>query len=169
MEILQLWVNLPGRLKMTKPRYHGVQADGIPAIITDHGKATVHLISGVWGGHTGPISSLTGIFMTTISLKAGGKVGFGSLEGRSVFLYVVSGVAEVNGAAVKAMNLVNLDLEGDTVEIAADGDAVLLFGHGTPINEPVVAHGPFVMNTRQEILDAIRDYQAGLFDAVGAA
>ena len=169
MEILQLWVNLPGRLKMTPPRYQGVQANEIPAITADQGRATVNLISGSWGGRTGPVSSLTGIFMSTIALKAGGKVGFGSLGGRSVFLYVVSGEVSVNSAPAAAMNLVDLDLEGDTVEIAAGSDAVLLFGHGEPIREPVVAHGPFVMNTQQEIRDAIRDYQAGLFDAVSAA
>ena len=169
MEILQLWVNLPGRLKMTQPRYHGVQADEIPAITADQGRATVNLISGSWGGRTGPISSLTGIFMSTIDLQAGGKVGFGSLGGRSAFLYVVSGEVRVNGTPASAMNLVDLDLAGETVEIAATKDAVLLFGHGDPIGEPVVAHGPFVMNTRQEIMDAIRDYQAGLFDAIGAA
>ena len=168
MEILQLWVNLPGRLKMTRPRYQGVQAGEIPSVTADQGRATVNLIAGSWGGRTGPISSLTGVFMSTIALKAGGKVGFGSLAGRSVCLYVVSGEVTVNGVAATGMNLVDLDLEGDTLEITASGDTVLLFGHGQPIGEPVVAHGPFVMNTHQEINEAIRDYQAGLFDAVSA-
>jgi quercetin 2,3-dioxygenase len=169
MEILQLWVNLPARLKMTRPRYTGVQQEEIPALTADQGKATVNLISGAWGGQAGPIASLTGIFMTTIALRAGGRVGFGSLAGRNVFLYVVRGHIEVNGKAAAPWTLVELDLEGDTVEMVAADDAVLLFGHGEPIGEPVVAHGPFVMNTRQEILDAIRDYQAGLFDKVSAA
>jgi redox-sensitive bicupin YhaK (pirin superfamily) len=168
MEILQLWVNLPGRLKMSTPRYLGVQADQIPALTADQGRATVNLIAGAWGGQTGPISSLTGIFMTTIDLKAGGRVGFGSLAGRNVFLYVVRGQVRVNGVAAASWNLVQLDLDGDMVEIVADEDAFVVFGHGEPINEPVVAHGPFVMNTREEIMQAMRDYQAGLFDAVSA-
>ncbi|RAK58360.1 pirin family protein [Phenylobacterium hankyongense] len=168
MEILQLWVNLPGRLKMSTPHYVGVQADQIPALTADQGRATVNLISGAWGGQTGPISSLTGIFMTTIDLKAAGRVGFGSLAGRNVFLYVVRGQVGVNGIAAAPWNLVQLDLDGDMVEIVADEDAFVVFGHGEPINEPVVAHGPFVMNTREEIVQAIRDYQAGLFDAVSA-
>nr|MEA2797494.1 quercetin 2,3-dioxygenase [Phenylobacterium sp.] len=168
LELLQLWVNLPGRLKMSPPRYVGVQADQIPAVNVDQGAATVHLISGTWGGHTGPVSSLTGVFMTTIDFKAGGKAGFGSLAGRNVFLYVVSGEVKVNGIAATAWHLAELDLEGDTVEIEAAEDAVVVFGHAEPLGEPVVAHGPFVMNTREEIVDAIRDYKAGLFDNVSA-
>ncbi|MFC3070375.1 pirin family protein [Phenylobacterium soli] len=168
MEILQLWVNLPARLKMTRPRYVGVQADQIPALTADDGRVTVRLISGRWGGREGPIASLTGVFMSVLELKKGGKAGFGSLGGRSVFLYLVRGEVKVNGVAASAQHLVELDLSGDTLEIEASSDAVLLFGHADPIGEPVVAHGPFVMNTRQEILDAIRDYQAGLFENISA-
>lgn len=167
LEILQLWVNLPGRLKMSRPRYVGLQAQDIPAIDCG-GTATVSLISGKWGGHEGPVASLTGVFMATISLKTGGHVGFGSLSGRNVFFYVARGDVKVNGVHVAQHHLVELDLAGDTVEIEGESEAVVAFGHADPIGEPVVAHGPFVMNTREEILDAIRDYQAGLFDNVSA-
>ncbi|MCR5875290.1 pirin family protein [Phenylobacterium sp. J426] len=167
LEILQLWVNLPGRLKMTRPKYTGVQADQIPALAAGDA-ATVRLISGAWGGATGPIGSLTDVFMTVIDFRPGGRVGFGSLGGRSVFLYVVAGEVTVNGVAAAPWHLVELDLAGDTVEIAAKGEAQVVFGHAQPIGEPVVSHGPFVMNTREEIVDAIRDYQAGLFDNVSA-
>lgn len=169
LELLQLWINLPGSLKMSPPRYVGLQADQIPAIAVDQGQATVNLISGSWSGRTGPIPSSTGVFMTTIALKAGGRAGFGSLGERNVFLYVVSGEVKANGAAVPAWTLAQFDLAGDLLEIVAAKDALVLFGHAEPIGEPVVAHGPFVMNTRQEIVDAIRDYEAGLFDNVGAA
>lgn len=167
LEILQLWVNLPGRLKMTRPKYTGVQADQIPALAAGDA-ATVRLISGAWGGATGPIGSLTDVFMTVIDFRPGGRVGFGSLGGRSVFLYVVAGEVTVNGVAAAPWHLVELDLAGDTVEIAAKAEAQVVFGHAQPIGEPVVSHGPFVMNTREEIVDAIRDYQAGLFDNVSA-
>jgi redox-sensitive bicupin YhaK (pirin superfamily) len=163
LEILQLWVNLPGRLKMTPPRYQGVQAGEIPTLVSDHGRVRVNLIAGAWSGQTGPVGSLTGVFMSTIALSPKGHVGFGSLGGRNVFLYVVRGAVAVNGVTAPPWTLVQLDLAGDTVEIAAqDQEAVVLFGHGEPIGEPVVAYGPFVMNTREEITDAIRDYQAGL-------
>jgi redox-sensitive bicupin YhaK (pirin superfamily) len=168
LELLQLWINLPGRLKMSPPRYVGLQAAEIPAIPVDQGKATVNLISGAWGGHAGPIPSLTGVFMTTIELAAGGRAGFGSLGGRNVFLYVVSGEVKVGGTAVPAWTLAQFDLEGDMLEMVAAKGARVLFGHAEPLGEPVVAHGPFVMNTRQEIVDAVRDYDAGLFDHVSA-
>jgi len=161
MEILQLWVNLPARLKMTAPRYTGLQKDAIPVIPVDD-KARVHLISGEWNGHTGPIPSLTGVFMTTIALKPGGRVSFDHLSGRDVFCYVARGDVAVNGDDVKKWHLVEFG-DGDMVDIEAVSDAVLLFGHAEPINEPIVAHGPFVMNTVQEIHQAYADYQAGKF------
>jgi len=169
LELLQLWVNLPARLKMSPPRYIGLQADEIPAISVDQGKAVVNLVSGTWGGHTGPVASLTGVFMTTIGLNAGGRAGFGSLGGRNVLLYVVSGEVKANGTAIAAWTLARFDIEGDMLEIVAAEDSLVLFGHAEPIGEPVVAHGPFVMNTREEIADAVRDYNAGLFDKVTAA
>ena len=168
LELLQLWVNLPSHLKMSRPRYVGLQADQIPAIPVNKGQATVRLISGTWGGHTGPIPSLTGVFMTTIELAAGGKAGFGSLSGRNVFLYVISGEVKANGETAPAWTLAEFDLAGDTLEIEATAEARVLFGHAEPIGEPVFSHGPFVMNTREEIVDAIRDYNAGLFDNVSA-
>jgi len=168
LEILQLWVNLPSRLKMTRPKYIGVQAGQIPVLTADEGRATVHLIAGAWGGRQGPISSLTGVFMSTIALRKSGRAGFGSLQGRNVFLYVVRGEVEVNGTAAAGQHLVQLDLQGDLVEMVALEDSFVVFGHAEPIGEPVVAHGPFVMNTAREIDEAIRDYQAGLFEQVRA-
>jgi len=168
LELLQLWINLPSHLKMSRPRYRGLQADEIPAIQVDKGQATVHLISGTWSGRTGPIASLTGVFLTTIELAASGRAGFGSLSGRNVFLYVISGEVKANGQAVPAWTLAEFDLAGDMLEIEASEDARVLFGHAEPIGEPVVARGPFVMNTEREIAEAVRDYNAGLFDNVSA-
>lgn len=91
---------------------------------------------------------------------------FSGLAGRNVFLYAVSGALRVNGQAVAQHNLVELDLAGDQLEIEAVTAARLLFGHGAPIGESVVAHGPFVMNTVEEIRQAIIDYQAGKFGSV---
>ncbi len=160
LEILQLWVNLPAHLKMTAPRYIGVQAAQIPAITGD--KTTLHLISGDWQGQTGAIASLTGVFMSTIDLKAGGRIIFDHLEGRDVFFYVVRGDVAVNGADANGFQLVELG-DGGLVDIEAVTDATIVFGHAAPINEPIVAHGPFVMNTVQEIHQAYADYQAGKF------
>jgi redox-sensitive bicupin YhaK (pirin superfamily) len=165
LEILQLWVNLPARLKMTRPRYVGLQRESIPVLKTADGGGTVNLIAGQWSGRQGPIESLTGVFMATVQLKAGGSVAFPGLAGRNVFLYVVRGSARVGGEEAPPYSLLEMSDTGDSVQIEAVSDALLLFGHAEPIGEPVVAHGPFVMNTREQISEAIRDYQAGKFDA----
>jgi redox-sensitive bicupin YhaK (pirin superfamily) len=163
LEILQLWVNLPARLKMTEPRYIGLQRADIPSFDTDEGRATVDLIAGEWDGHTGPIRSLTSVCMTTIRLAAGGTLCCPTPPGRNVFLYVVRGELTVSGTPAPARNLVELNDDGDAVDLVATTDSFALFGHAEPYNEPVVSHGPFVMNTREEITQAIRDYQAGKF------
>jgi redox-sensitive bicupin YhaK (pirin superfamily) len=169
MEILQLWVNLPARLKMAPPAYLGLQRASIPALPCADGRGRVNLIAGRWGGAEGPIRSLTGVFMSTVELAAGGRVAFDDLGRRNVFLYVVRGAIEVGGEPAQAHTLVELDGDGDRLDIGARQDSVLIVGHAEPIGEPVVAQGPFVMNTREEIAQAIRDYQAGKFDAAPAS
>ena len=166
LEILQLWVNLPSGLKFTPPRYQGLQGDEIPALPIANGKAQLSLIAGEWGGASGPVESLTGNFMSTITADAGARMEFGGLARRNVFLYGISGALKVNGQAVAQHHLVELDLAGDQIEIEALTPSRLVFGHGAPIGEPVVAHGPFVMNTVEEIRQAITDYQAGKFGSV---
>ena len=166
LEILQLWVNLPPALKMTAPRYVGLQSANIPSLPTEDGRGTVKLIAGEWEGHRGAMESLTGVFMATVDLAADARVEFDGLAGRNVFFYVVSGTVRANGREVAEHHLAELDLEGDVVAIECVDDAVLLFGHAEPIGAPVVSYGPFVMNTRAEIEAAVRDYQAGKFGAV---
>jgi redox-sensitive bicupin YhaK (pirin superfamily) len=165
LEILQLWVNLPAALKMTEPRYVGLQRDQIPVLESDGGKVRMQLISGQHGGVTGPVESLTGVFMSTVEMKAGARLHLGGLLRRNVFLYVVRGVIGVAPETVSAFHLCEFEAQGDELDIVAEHDSVLLLGHAEPIGEPVVAHGPFVMNTRDEINQAIRDYQAGKFGA----
>ncbi|WP_207462841.1 pirin family protein [Azospirillum sp. SYSU D00513] len=163
LEILQLWVNLPGRLKMTEPRYTGLQKEEIPSFPVGDGRATLNLISGAWDGRDGPIRSLTDVFMSVLACSPGARPSLPVAAGRAVFLYVVRGAVTVGGQRAEAFRLVEMEEDGDAVELEAAEDAVLLFGHAPPLGEPVVAHGPFVMNTRDEIMQAIRDYQAGLF------
>jgi quercetin 2,3-dioxygenase len=157
LEILQLWVNLPSRLKMTEPRYVGLQREEIPSVARDG--ATVHVISGSFDGVTGPVESLTGVVMMTLSLQAGARVTLDAPRGRNVFFYIVRGELNVG----RAMELVHFADDGDSIDAEAVADSFVLFGHAEPYDEPVVAHGPFVMNTREEIVQAFRDYQQGLF------
>lgn len=179
LEILQLWVNLPSRLKMTKPAYIGLQRDDIPSIAADGGKINIELISGEWQAngqrHQGPITSLTGVQMMVLTLSAGAHIDLPAPVDKNVFFYVVNGAVALDregvdggatandGAIVKGFHLARLRNDGDRVSIRAIADSRVLFGLADPIGEPVVSHGPFVMNTREEIHEAIRDYQAGLF------
>lgn len=160
MEILQLWVNLPARLKMTAPRYTGLQADAIPEIASEG--ARIQLIAGEYGGRSGPFDTLTGVFMSVVRLNRGASVRFDALSGRDVFLYVVRGSIAIGGTEAAKFHLVELS-QGEAVEIAANEESVILFGHAEPLNEPVVSYGPFVMNTAAEIQQAIADYRAGKF------
>jgi redox-sensitive bicupin YhaK (pirin superfamily) len=163
LEILQLWVNLPSRLKMVDPNYVGLQKADIPEIAEDEGRVVVNLISGAWKGKCAPIRSLIDIHLATLSMQAGGHVTAPAPRDRNVFLYVVRGRTKVGGEEAQPFHLIELDNGGDAVEIEALGDAVILFGHAAPIGEPVIAHGPFVMNTRDEIRQAMMDYQSGKF------
>jgi redox-sensitive bicupin YhaK (pirin superfamily) len=163
LEILQLWINLPARLKMTEPKYTGLQRNEIPSITTDDGRVTINLISGTFNDTRGAIQSITDVHMMTVALTKGGRVVLPAPQGRNVFLYVVSGEVNVGGKAARRFHLAELEDDGDDVSLEATSDSLVIFGHAAPLNEPVVARGPFVMNTQQEIVEAARDYYAGKF------
>jgi len=157
MEILQLWLNLPARLKFSPPAYVGLQRDDIPSVAVNGGE--LRLIAGEFGGKSGPVQSLIGAFMATTELNAGARVTLPAPRGRNVFFYVARG--ELKG--IPKWRLVEWNDDGDEIGIEAASDALVLYGHAEPFREPVFAHGPFVMNTRDEIVQAIQDYQAGKF------
>jgi len=166
LEILQLWVNLPARLKMTAPAYVGLQGADIPTITEP--LAEVRLISGNYVSSTqrskrGPIDSLTGLCLMTVHLQPGARLSLPAPVGHNVFLYVVDGQASVAGTALQCHHLVKLSDTHDSVTVEATACATLLYGHGEPLGEPVASYGPFVMNTREEIQQAFADYQAGKF------
>ena len=167
LEILQLWVNLPPHLKMTQPAYTGLQRDQIPALDLDGGRVSMQLVAGEHEGSSGPVRSLTNVFMSTVDFRPGGRLRLPVPARRNVFLYVVRGEVQAGGAEdrVPAFHLAEMDIEGEALDLVAPDGALVLLGHADPIGAPVVSHGPFVMNTRGEIEQAIRDYQAGRFGA----
>jgi len=168
LEILQLWVNLPARLKMTEPRYSGVQGDAIPVVPLADGGGELALVSGVLDKTEGPVASLTGVFMSVVRLAPGATAELPAPRGRNVFLYVARGSVRIAEIEAGEWHLVELNDDGDAVTLETGSmGAVLLFGHAEPIGEPVVAHGPFVMNSESEIRQAIVDYQAGKFETNG--
>lgn len=161
LEILQLWVNLPGRLKMTSPAYIGLQREDIP-VVTQQG-AQIQVVSGHYAAVEGAIKSLTDVCMMVVRLEAGGSLQLPAPTAHNVFLYAVAGSVRVDGAVLQLHHLAGLSDVGDHVAVHSADGATLLYGHAAPLGEPVVSYGPFVMNTQEEIKAAIADYRAGKF------
>lgn len=163
IEILQLWLNLPARFKNVAPNYIGLQKNQVPELSIDNGSAVVNLVSGTWGENKAPIQSLADVHLSTIQIKKGGTVKTDVPADRTVLFYVIKGKVTVNGSEAEIHDLVEFDHEGENIKIESKEDALILFGHAKPNNEPIAAHGPFVMNTQEEIRQAFVDYQEGKF------
>ncbi|HEX8180612.1 MAG TPA: pirin family protein [Pyrinomonadaceae bacterium] len=163
LEILQLWLNLPARLKLTDPRYIGLQRDQVPGLKLDGGRVTINLVAGAWDGAAAPVEPLTDVHLCSVYFQPGGRLARTVAADRSLLFYVVRGTLAVNGQSVGARHIVEFNRDGDEIEVEALTHAVLLFGHARPNGEPVASYGPFVMNTTAEIAQAIKDYRAGRF------
>mgnify|MGYP001550514361 CR=1 FL=1 len=161
LEIIQLWVNLPARLKMMEANYQGFQKEEIPLLSLANGKLAVNLISGIFDGSKGPVNSITGIDLSTIFMKAGGIFETEIDSARNILLYTLDGEVLITGIKSGGRALAEFDNDGSGLLIEAITDSRLILGSGMPYHEPVAAHGPFVMNTSTEIREAINDYQAG--------
>ena len=162
VEVLQLWLNLPAQLKNAAPGYTGLQKGDVPALTLQDGNV-VNLVSGSWGQTKAPIQSLSDVHLSTIELKANSQLDITIHAERTILFYVIKGNVKVNGELAITHDLVEFNKEGETINILAGEDTLLLFGHAMPNNEPIVAHGPFVMNTQEEIRQAFVDYQQGKF------
>lgn len=163
VELLQLWVNLPGRLKQTKPAYIGLQQPEVPQLKLDEGKVQVNMVSGTWHGQQAPIQSLADVHLATVNIAANGNWSVEVPENNEVLFYIIRGKLSVNGSEVETHDLVKFEPEGNLINVVASEDAMLLVGHAQPQKEPIVAHGPFVMNTQEEIRQAFVGYQQGAF------
>lgn len=163
LEILQLWLNLPAAKKMITPNYVGLQKEEIPAFDLDGAKIKVQQLFGEWNGVQGAFEGTFPLTMSTIYLEKGGKFEKVIPSEENIFFYIVRGELKVNGEEILFRNLVEFTNAGEKIEVAALEDAILILGHAKPFNEPMVAQGPFVMNTQQQIYEAYQDYQAGKF------
>jgi redox-sensitive bicupin YhaK (pirin superfamily) len=163
LEILQLWLNLPAAKKMIDPSYVGLQADEIPTSSLDSGQIEIQQLFGEWNGVQGAFKGNFPITMSTIHLKQGGKFEKKVPAYENVFFYLVRGVLQVNGIQLMFRNLVEFANSGEKIEVEALEDSTLILGHAVPFNEPIIAQGPFVMNTNQQIAEAYADYHAGKF------
>jgi hypothetical protein len=165
MHGFQLWVNLPARDKMTKPRYQEIPGAGIPIAKSDDGKLTVRVIAGEALGQRAVIETRTPIFYLDCTLEPGALLTQPAPPEYNAFGYVVEGkgVFGSNRRSAAKHEMVLFANDGDAMNVEAANDSplkALLIG-GVPLKEPVARYGPFVMNTRQEIQQAFADYQSG--------
>jgi redox-sensitive bicupin YhaK (pirin superfamily) len=161
-EMAQIWVNLPAASKMSPPRYQDLPASRIPVVPLPGGAGTARVIAGELGGVHGPAKTFTPIEMWDVHLEAGGKADLVLPEGHSAILLVRRGeVTPADGTALPEAHVARLSRAGRAVHLSAAEPADVLLLAGQPIDEPVVGHGPFVMNTRAEIVQAMEDFQAG--------
>jgi redox-sensitive bicupin YhaK (pirin superfamily) len=159
----QIWVNLPSRLKMTRPRYQEVAAKGIPEARTGDGRARVRVIAGEALGVRAVIDTHIPIVYQDWTIDAGADVSVALAREQQAMAYVFGGSVLVGdeGREVRDGQLALLGA-GDVVRFrGAEGGGRLLLLAGVPVREPVARYGPFVMNTQEEIFQAVRDYQSG--------
>jgi len=169
LEMVQLWVNLPAKDKNAKPGYQTLLNRDIPSVALPNGAGTLRVIAGAYGGKRGPAHTFTPMDVWDVRLKQASAASFTLPEGRTVAVVVLKGSVQVNGdTSAREAQFVLLDRKGGEIKLEASSDASLLILSGDPIDEPVVMHGPFVMNTTDQIRQAMVDFQSGKFGDIPA-
>ncbi len=165
LEMVQLWVNLPAKNKMAVPGYQGILDRDIPSVLLPDAAGRVRVIAGSYAGHTGPARTFSPIDVWDVRLNAGKRAAFSLPAGHSLAVVVLHGAVQVNNnsEAVREAQFAVLDQVGSDFTLTANSDATLLVLAGAPLNEPIEGHGPFVMNTAQQIQEAIEDFNNGRF------
>lgn len=167
LEMVQLWVNLPAKDKMAPARYQTLLNKDIPAIELLDGAGQVRVIAGDYRNNRGPARTFTPIDVWDIRLNQGHDARLEVPEGRTLALVILRGTVQINGSQIaREAQIVMLDREGSDVLLEANSDASLVLLSGEPIDEPIVGHGPFVMNTAEEINQAIVDFNSGRFGRI---
>lgn len=164
MEMVQLWVNLPAKDKMTAPGYQAIRNADIPVVALPDQAGAVRVIAGSFDGHAGPAHTYSSMNVWDLRLAQGGVTELALPDGWNSALIVLHGTVLVNGETVsRESQMVLLDASGSKVALEANNDAVVLLLSGEPIDEPIVGHGPFVMNSEEEIVQAFTDFKNGRF------
>lgn len=169
LEMVQLWVNLPKRHKMTPPSYQAILSADIPVVELPDGAGQVRVIAGQYADAAGAARTFSPMDVWDVRLNEGKSATFDLPEGHTLGIVLLHGSLRVNGAELlREAEMALLGREGSAVHLEADSDATLLVLSGQPLDEPVVGQGPFVMNTREEIYEAIRDFNQGRFGEMPA-
>ena len=168
MEGFQLWVNLPQSHKLIPPEYQELKADKVP--VHRFEKGLVKVIAGTAFGLTSPVKTVTPIGYLHLLLTPGGKAQLPVIEGHNAMIYLAHGQARLGEALISEGEMVAFGQKGDWVELINPGldEPSLLLLSGQPLNEPIYRHGPFVMNSPEEIAQAFEDYRSGKMGRIGS-
>lgn len=163
-QMVQLWVNLPAKDKMSNPKYQGIRRQEIAQYALPDDSGTVDVIAGSYKDTNGSASTFTPINVFNVRLKKGRKASISLPENHNTGFLVIEGSIEINGVETARSNeFVHFENQGTEVEIEGLENSVILILSGEPIDEPIAQYGPFLMNTEQEIQQAISDYNRGKF------
>ncbi len=162
-EMVQLWVNLPKKDKLTKPHYQSLTKDGIANVQLPDNAGVVNIIAGEFDGVKGAAATYSPLNVYDIKLNKEGEVKIDLPAAYNTALLIVNGTAVVNEETATEHSFILFKNEGNEINIKATENAVILVLSGEPLNEPIASYGPFVMNTQEEIIESINEYQAGKF------
>ena len=166
LDMVQLWVNLPANLKMTKPAYQAILDQQIPNIELKHGAGFARIIAGDFDGHRGPAHTFTPMNVIDLKLRKG-KAIIATHEGWNTSLVVLKGAVEAgDGVVAKDAQMLMFSSQGQDIQLNILEDSIALLLSGEPIDEPIVGYGPFVMNTKEEITQAMQDFNSGSFGKI---
>ncbi len=172
LQMVQLWVNLPAKHKMTAPGYQPILSQSIPEIELSNSSGSIRVIAGEYEGRVGPAKTFTPMNVFDIHLKKGEELVLPAPDGWNTSVVVLRGALESGansadrGVIAKDAKMLMFSQEGAGIKVKALEDTVALLLSGEPIAEPIVGHGPFVMNTREEIEQAIDDFNRGAFGSI---
>lgn len=163
-QMVQLWINLPAKDKMSEPKYQGITNKEIKKFELSENRGLIEVIAGQYENTKGSVATFTPIHLLNAKLNKGSKVSFHFPAEYNTGLLVIEGNIKINNLeSVPTNHFALFENEGETFIIEATEKAVILILSGEPIPEPIVAHGPFVMNTQAEIIQAINDVNSGKF------
>lgn len=164
LEMAQLWVNLPAKSKMTPPRYQPILSKDIPVVSLPDGVGELRVIAGSYGSASGPALTFSELNVWDLKLMAGAEVALPVPEGHNGIIALLKGQLSVAGSEkLGDADLAIHDTDGDALLFRAEADSKLLVLTGQPLGEPIAGYGPFVMNTREEIIQAFADLESGRF------
>jgi quercetin 2,3-dioxygenase len=167
LDMVQLWVNLPAKDKMTIPSYQTLLRQDIPVVELPKGSGSLRVIAGEYGGQAGPARTFSAMDVWDLQLLQSRSVRLPFRAGRTAAVVILRGAVQVNGSEIaREAQLVVLDREAGEVLLEANSDAAVLVLSGEPLNEPIVGYGPFVMNSEAQIAEAIEDFNAGRFGRI---